>query len=376
MIDIGLNITSKQFNIDRKEVVLNAIENGVSEFIFTGTSLENTLQSQKFIQENKIGYFTAGLHPHNAKDWIFKSENNTYNNLKSLKNDSRLVAIGECGLDYDRMFSPKDVQIKVLEEHLKLALELNLPVFLHLRSGKLGSEKDLMKDFEETFKPFFDNGVRGIVHCFTGSGKMLNTLVNKYNLSIGITGWVCDDKRGKELQSLIKYIPNDKLMIETDAPFLTPKNTLNLDRRNVPANLIYVLEKIAEIKKISPKELEQIVDKNTKEFFNLGSNEIVDNNCKTKKEINTLNVLSEMYKQIIHENSKDDLPNNPKSLGDGNETEDEHLLWMLNQIMNDGEQTETKKYRWLGFVQGTVISKKYTTVVDERNNTRDILNGK
>ena len=163
---------------------------GVSEFIFTGTSLENTLQSQKFIQENKIGYFTAGLHPHNAKDWIFKSENNTYNNLKSLKNDSRLVAIGECGLDYDRMFSPKDVQIKVLEEHLKLALELNLPVFLHLRSGKLGSEKDLMKDFEETFKPFFDNGVRGIVHCFTGSGKMLNTLVNKYNLSIGITGWV------------------------------------------------------------------------------------------------------------------------------------------------------------------------------------------
>ncbi len=376
MIDIGLNITSKQFNIDRKEVVLNAIENGVSEFIFTGTSLENTLQSQKFIQENKIGYFTAGLHPHNAKDWIFKSENNTYNNLKSLKNDSRLVAIGECGLDYDRMFSPKDVQIKVLEEHLKLALELNLPVFLHLRSGKLGSEKDLMKDFEETFKPFFDNGVRGIVHCFTGSGKMLNTLVNKYNLSIGITGWVCDDKRGKELQSLIKYIPNDKLMIETDAPFLTPKNTLNLDRRNVPANLIYVLEKIAEIKKISPKELEQIVDKNTKEFFNLGSNEIVDNNCKTKKEINTLNVLSEMYKQIIHENSKDDLPNNPKSLGDGNETEDEHLLWMLNQIMNDGEQSETKKYRWLGFVQGTVISKKYTTVVDERNNTRDILNGK
>ena len=376
MIDIGLNITSKQFNIDRKEVVLNAIENGVSEFIFTGTSLENTLQSQKFIQENKIGYFTAGLHPHNAKDWIFKSENNTYNNLKSLKNDSRLVAIGECGLDYDRMFSPKDVQIKVLEEHLKLALELNLPVFLHLRSGKLGSEKDLMKDFEETFKPFFDNGVRGIVHCFTGSGKMLNTLVNKYNLSIGITGWVCDDKRGKELQSLIKYIPNDKLMIETDAPFLTPKNTLNLDRRNVPANLIYVLEKIAEIKKISPKELEQIVDKNTKEFFNLGSNEIVDNNCKTKKEINTLNVLSEMYKQIIHENSKDDLPNNPKSLGDGNETEDEHLLWMLNQIMNDGEQSETKKYRWLGFVQGAVISKKYTTVVDERNNTRDILNGK
>ena len=187
---------------------------------------------------------------------------------------------------------------------------------------------------------------------------------------------VCDDKRGKELQSLIKYIPNDKLMIETDAPFLTPKNTLNLDRRNVPANLIYVLEKIAEIKKISPKELEQIVDKNTKEFFNLGSNEIVDNNCKTKKEINTLNVLSEMYKQIIHENSKDDLPNNPKSLGDGNETEDEHLLWMLNQIMNDGEQSETKKYRWLGFVQGTVISKKYTTVVDERNNTRDILNGK
>lgn len=375
MIDIGLNITSKQFNNDKEEIIKTAIKNGIYDFIFTGTSLENSLRSQQFIKDNNIGYFTAGLHPHNAKDWIFYSENSTYNKIKKMSSDKKLVAIGECGLDYDRMFSPKEIQIKVLEEHFKLALELNLPVFLHLRAGKNG-EAELMKDFEKSFKPFFDKGIRGIVHCFTGSGKMLNTLVNKYNLSIGITGWVCDDRRGKELQSIIKFIPNDKLMIETDAPFLTPKNVPNLDRRNVPANLVYVLKKIAEIKKITPKELENIVDKNTKEFFNLGSNEIVDNNCKTKKEINTLNVLSEMYKQIIHENSKDDLPNNPKSLGDGNETEDEHLLWMLNQIMNDGEQSETKKYRWLGFVQGTVISKKYTTVVDERNNTRDILNGK
>ena len=95
MIDIGLNITSKQFNNDKEEIIKTAIKNGIYDFIFTGTSLENSLRSQQFIKDNNIGYFTAGLHPHNAKDWIFYSENSTYNKIKKMSSDKKLVAIGE-----------------------------------------------------------------------------------------------------------------------------------------------------------------------------------------------------------------------------------------------------------------------------------------
>lgn len=269
MIDIGLNIGSDKFNADLDLVLSRGLKSGLSGYIFTGTSLQNTIKTKNITEKNKeISRFTAGVHPHNAKTWeSVKKE------ISILAEHPLCVSVGECGLDYDRMFSTETEQKDALEGHMELSLKLNKPLFLHIRGvdGDVQSEKKILADFKEIYTPYKNKGVKGVVHCFTMGSRSMEAL-KALDLYFGITGWVCDEKRGKVLQDVVKYIPNNRIMIETDAPYLTPpeaRKLLPVKGRNEPMFLNLVLEKIAKIKNKEPAVLNELINSNIENLFNL-----------------------------------------------------------------------------------------------------------
>lgn len=263
MIDICLNIASEQFKGEVNSILKNGLENECTGFILTGTSLSSSKSVYQIALENiKTCRSTAGVHPHDARNW--KEAKST---VEKLAEEKVTVAIGECGLDYDRMFSCKEDQKLSFKEQLDIALKVNKPAFLHIR-GLAGEEIEVMQDFLEIYTPYVEKGLKGVVHCFTGSETMLKQLLN-VNVAIGITGWACDDKRGLALQKAIPHIPDHLLMIETDAPYLTPKNMPKkaYTRRNEPAYLKYVAEKVAQLKGMEKEELIVLTDENVKSIF-------------------------------------------------------------------------------------------------------------
>ncbi|WP_028612299.1 TatD family hydrolase [Paenibacillus harenae] len=233
IIDIGVNLMHRSFHQDREQVVARAAANQVTPLILTGTSLRNSLEAARYAgrYSGKL-YATAGVHPHDAKS----CNEETITKLKELAALPQVVAIGECGLDYNRDFSPRDVQRKWFTEQVRLALELDMPLFLH--------EREAFKDFIAILK---EHAVqKAVVHCFTGTLPELKAYL-EMGFHIGITGWICDERRGKHLRDLVRMIPLDRLMIETDAPFLTPRDLKEkpADGRNEPAFLLHILQAVA-----------------------------------------------------------------------------------------------------------------------------------
>ncbi|KZX13517.1 TatD family hydrolase [Methanobrevibacter filiformis] len=259
LIDIGVNLMHKSFNKDREELVKIAEDNGVSSLILTGTTEKSSSEAMKYaLKHDSKLYSTAGVHPHNARD----CNENTIDNLRKIAKNKSVVAIGECGLDYNRDFSPRNKQKKWFERQVILSSELEMPLFLH--------ERDAFDDFSSIIEKHENNIVNMVVHCFTGSKKALNKYLD-LGAYIGITGWVCDERRGKDLAKIVNIIPEDKLMVETDAPFLIPRNMLKKPKngRNEPKFLPHIMEVTAENMGKDPKELSAIVYKNTKSFFNI-----------------------------------------------------------------------------------------------------------
>lgn len=265
MIDIGLNLINHQFHGKEKEILDNAFLNGVTGIICTGTSLISVQKTYEYISKNNLSQcvMTAGLHPHNAKFWEQDKAH-----IIEFAQKSQVVAIGECGLDYDRMYSSKQEQCHAFEQQLDLALNVNKPVFLHLRPHYENNEDTAMHDFCDIIYPYIKKGLKGVVHCFTGDKKMLSELL-KMNLYIGITGWVSDPKRGTVLKNLISDIPDNRIMIETDAPYLKPKHVKSLKsiKNNEPAYLKYIAEYVAELKGTSVTELSEITNRNVYDLF-------------------------------------------------------------------------------------------------------------
>ena len=177
---------------------------------------------------------TAGIHPHEARTFDARS----IERLRALARDAKVVAIGECGLDFDRDFSPRDAQRRCFEAQLELAAELRLPVFLHDRAAH--------DDFLAILTRHRASLVGGVIHCFTGRSRELDAYL-ALDMHIGITGWITDDRRGAHLRELVGRIPHDRLMIETDAPFLVPSTVSPRPsgRRNEPAFLPHVLRAVA-----------------------------------------------------------------------------------------------------------------------------------
>lgn len=255
--DIGINLSDKQFNGDRNKIIENAYNNGIG-LIITGCGYFSNKTAIDIAKTSKYPiYCTLGIHPHNAKDYnenYIKNWYDLYNNNKSY-----VVAVGEIGLDYDRMFSPKDVQIDVFQKMINVARDVDLPLFLHERSA--------VNDFYSILKDNIDIAPNSVVHCFTGCVDSVKKYLD-LGCMIGITGWICDTRRNSELVDAIKYIPLDRLMIETDAPYLTPYG-YKLPRRNVPTNLHYVYEEIAKLIGVSPNEVREKSFENTKRFFRI-----------------------------------------------------------------------------------------------------------
>ncbi|MGO4543347.1 TatD family hydrolase [Paenibacillus sp. 2TAB23] len=257
IIDIGVNLMHRSFQQDRDQIVQRAVANNVTPIVITGTSLKNSMEAARFTGRYKGKlYCTAGVHPHDAKS----CNEETMTKLKELAALPQVVAIGECGLDYNRDFSPRDVQRRWFTEQIRLALELDMPLFLH--------EREAFADFSAILKEHAVN--KAVVHCFTGTVSELKAYL-EMGFHIGITGWICDERRGRHLRDLVRMIPLDRLMIETDAPFLTPRDMKEkpLDGRNEPAFLPHILQAIARCIGISEEEVAEATTATAEAFFRI-----------------------------------------------------------------------------------------------------------
>ncbi len=252
--DIGLNLFCRQFP-DPERVIQRAASAGIN-CILTGTDMKENQRIDTFIKTHEV-YGTAGIHPHNA-DSAKKEDFDLLETL--LTGNDRMVAVGECGLDFDRMFSTRENQIRCLEKHIVLAEKLDMPLFLHERSSA--------EEFVRRFKKHPEICKKSIVHCFTGDKRTLEQYL-EMGFSIGVTGWICDDRRAKELREAVRVLPLDRVLIETDAPYVTPRNVPGLDRTNVPENIVYVARDLAKYMGVEEQVLIQRARENTERIFGL-----------------------------------------------------------------------------------------------------------
>jgi TatD DNase family protein len=257
LIDIGANLTHDSFDADRDDVVQRALDAGVKQMVLTGGSEQGSKDAVALARSGPgIFYATAGVHPHHASEYCDR----VHQVLGELQALDIVVAAGECGLDYFRNLSPVDAQRSAFERQLDLAEASSLPVFLH--------QRDAHDDFVEILKPRLPGLSRAVAHCFTGEGNELLDYLDM-GLYIGITGWICDERRGAHLRSIVSDIPLDKLMIETDAPYLLPR-TLKpkpKSRRNEPMHLREVLRIVAEAFRLPESTIAEACTENSRHFF-------------------------------------------------------------------------------------------------------------
>ena len=251
-IDAGVNLTSSQFDKDRAEMLLRAGDAGIDNMLLIGCCLQSSHESLSLAKQHSF-VSTAGIHPHDAKD----APTDFVAQIRALAEHSEVVAIGECGLDFNRDFSPRDSQNAVLEQHLVLAQQLDMPVYLHERDA-----------FDSMRAQLEHTPVKGVLHCFTGEQDALEYYLN-YGLMIGITGWLCDERRGEQLQKLLPLIPDDRLLLETDAPYLLPRSLKPKpkSRRNEPAFLQEIAKVAAELRGQTIEHISEITRNNFQRLF-------------------------------------------------------------------------------------------------------------
>jgi TatD DNase family protein len=261
LIDVGVNLMSPSFDQDREQVIKAAAAAGVSPLVITGSSERSSLDAAIFARAYNAEhpgalYTTAGIHPHEAKNY----GKNTTELLRELVLESGVRAIGECGLDYNRDFSPRDVQRRCFIRQLELAAELSLPLFLH--------ERDAFLDFSTILQDYSGAVPAILVHCFTGNTDELEHYLS-LGAYIGITGWICDERRGKHLEELVRLIPPDRLLLETDSPYLFPRDLpfKVKNKRNESKFLPHIAETVARCLGKEPDELASETFSNAKRFF-------------------------------------------------------------------------------------------------------------
>ncbi|NRH29179.1 TatD family hydrolase [Pseudomonas sp. MS19] len=262
LIDIGVNLTHPSLAEQLDSIISRAYDSNVMQMVLTGTDLagsELSLELCRALDANGQQLFsTAGIHPHSASEW----NSDCRQQLRNLLREPEVRAVGECGLDFNRDFSPRPQQEKVLEEHLELAVELNMPVFLH--------ERDADQRLLEIVANYRDHLPAAVVHCFTGEKRALFNYLD-LDLHIGITGWICDERRGTHLHSLVPNIPKGRLMLETDSPFLLPRTLRPKPKngRNQPAFLTEVLREVALHRNESLEALAAHTTATARQFFSL-----------------------------------------------------------------------------------------------------------
>lgn len=264
LIDIGVNLTHGSFARDTEAFLQRARDAGVCQMALTGTSAEDSEAAlalcRAFDSEGQRLFATAGLHPHEASQWNADSARQ----LRALLAEPQVRAVGECGLDFNRDFSPRPQQEKALEEQLALACELQRPVFLH--------EREASVRLLAILRHYRDRLPGAVVHCFTGEKAALYAYLD-LDLHIGITGWICDERRGSHLHPLVREIPAGRLMLESDAPYLLPRTLRPRPRHghNEPAFLVEVLDEVARHRGESAEQLAAHSTASARAFFALPS---------------------------------------------------------------------------------------------------------
>ncbi|MDH3314244.1 MAG: TatD family hydrolase [Gammaproteobacteria bacterium] len=259
LIDIGANLSHESFRSDLDAVIERAREAGVAQFIVTGASEEESASASDLARTRPgVLFSTAGVHPHLAREW----RNGTEEVIRALAGRPEVVAVGEAGLDFNRDFSPRDKQAQVFEAQLDIAADLRLPVFMH--------ERDAHEKLVEILKPRRQHLGNAVIHCFTGTADELDAYLD-LDLHVGITGWICDERRGHHLRELVRRIPFNRLMLETDAPYLLPRDLTPKpkSRRNEPMHLRHILETVARCREMPVEELAGATTETTKAFFRL-----------------------------------------------------------------------------------------------------------
>ncbi len=258
-IDIGANLTHSSFAPDREPVLQRAMLAGVRRMIVTGADLHSSRQAAALAEAHQTQLWsTAGVHPHHAQDF----EPSQREAFLELLRHPKVVAVGECGLDYFRNLSPPEAQRAAFTAQLELAVLAAKPVFLH--------QRDAHADFVAVLRDFAGRLTGGVAHCFTGGPPELEDYLD-LGLHIGITGWVCDERRGHALREAAPRVPRQRLMIETDAPYLKPRD-LNSDgksRRNEPANLPHIAAALAGLRGEALEVLAASTTENAERFFSL-----------------------------------------------------------------------------------------------------------
>jgi len=268
VVDIGVNLTHRSFKKNWRDVVQRSVDAGVETLILTGTSVSGSRNSSKLaslwsLDETKSHnlYFTVGVHPHDAKTF----RDTTVAELEQiiLDHPNLAVAVGECGLDYNRNFSSKEEQLFAFSQQVKLACKLNLPLFVHEREA----HDDLLKVFDEVQAQVPKSALPPVVvHCFTGTEQEAQAYLER-GFYIGFTGTICKYERGAPLRALLPKIPLDRIMVETDAPFMGFKKGR---RSSEPADAMDVARKIGEVVGVSLETVCETTTRNAVEFFRIG----------------------------------------------------------------------------------------------------------
>lgn len=254
--DVGVNLTATSLAAKATEVVADAQAASVTRLVLIGTSVTESERAAELTQQFSGCISTAGIHPHDAA----QAADNFQNHLVQLFAQEQVRAVGECGLDYNRNYSPPDVQRKIFAAQLELAAELQLPVYLH--------EREAIRDQLDILDRYLDKIPAAVAHCFTGTAYELAAYQER-GLYIGVTGWVCDERRGQALQEAVPGIAADRLLLETDAPYLMPRNIRPRpkSRNNSPANLPWVAEQVAQLRACDLAELAQQTNANADRLF-------------------------------------------------------------------------------------------------------------
>ncbi|MCE8014474.1 hydrolase TatD [Halomonas sp. MCCC 1A17488] len=258
LVDIGANLTHDSFGRDLEAVVRRARAANVTTLIVTGTDRTHAEQAVALAQRYSGLFATAGVHPHDASRW----DASLAAAMRELHQRPEVLAVGECGLDFNRNFSTPAEQERAFEAQLGLAAESGKPLFLH--------ERDAGPRLREMLKAWRDDLADAVVHCFTADRDTLYGYLD-LDLHIGLTGWICDERRGHHLRELVREIPSDRLMVETDCPYLLPRDlpARLKGRRNEPALLPWIVREIAHWRGSDEAELARATTKTAQRFFRL-----------------------------------------------------------------------------------------------------------
>jgi TatD DNase family protein len=257
LIDIGLNLTHDSFDVDREVVMARAQEVGVDYMLITGTSIASTQAAIELVKHHPQRLrATAGIHPHHAGEF----PSSRREELLRLLMQPEVIATGECGLDYFRNFSPHADQERVFRLQLELACESQKPLFLH--------QRDAHEPFVAILKEYLPRIGGGVAHCFTADSAEAFEYLDM-GMYIGITGWLCDERRGQHLREVVKQIPLDRMLIETDAPYLLPRDLQPKpkSRRNEPAFLPHIVNTIAQLRGVLGDTIAAATTANAQRLF-------------------------------------------------------------------------------------------------------------